>query len=537
MRVTTVGVCIALLSVGFVALNAQKPPVPATPLNVLTFHNNNQRTGLNALERTLTPANVNAANFGKVNFLATDGQLYGEPLYVSGVSINGTTHRVVYVATEHDSVYAFDADQGTQLWKKTTLLSGEVSSSYPNCGLVSPEIGITSTPVIDFTKGPHGAIYVVATSQDAQKKYHQRVHALDLVTGAEILGGPVEITGRYPGTGDNSQNGYVIFDPAQYLQRAALLEVSNKVYIAFSSHCDERPYTGWIMQYSASTLQQLSVLNLTPNGSEGSIWQSGGGLAADSDGYIYVLVANGTFDTTLNAKGFPINGDYGNSFVKLSGDTPMKVADYFTMYNGVDESEQDLDFGSGAPIIVDFESTSPTNPTVQVAIGAGKDGNIYVAQRDDMGKWTSNNDNALYQELDGVVYGGIFSTPAFFNNTLYFGPEDHRMVAFPVVKGYIGGASSHSTTIYGPRGANPSISANGSTSGIVWTQEFSKTDPGVLHAYDALDLSKELYNSNQAGSRDQYGLATKFITPMIANGKVYLSTPTGVAVFGLLHSQ
>jgi len=526
-----------LVSLGCISLNAQTPPVISTRLNVLTFHNNSQRTGLNALETILTPANVNSATFGKVNFLATDGQVYAQPLYVSRLSINGVVHNVVFVVTEHDSVYAFDADTGAQLWKTSALPPNEVPASFPDCGLVKPEIGITGTPVIDLDTGLHGLIYVVATSQDQNQTYHQRLHALDLATGAEWLGGPVEITGKYPGTGDNTQNGFVIFDPAQYLQRAALLEVNHKIYIAFSSHCDERPYTGWIMQYSAWILQQFSVLDITPNGNGGAIWQSGGGLAADSDGNFYLLVANGTFDTTLDSNGFPINGNYGNTLLKVSGDTPMKVVDYFSMYNTIDESDQDLDFGSGGPVVVDIPTGVLTQPPVPVVIGAGKDTNIYVANRYHLGKWNSLNNTGLYQELDGAVNYGIFSVPAVFNSTIYYGPEYGQVTAFRFLHGYIStNPASQSSTVFGARGTTPSISANGSTNGIVWANAYSKTDFGVLHAYDARDLRQELYNSNLAGSRDQYGIATKFTTPMVANGRVYLSTPTGVAVFGLLGS-
>jgi hypothetical protein len=539
MRATTVILCcISFVCLCLATLSAQAPPVPVTPLNVLTFHNNNQRTGLNAMETHLTPANVNSATFGKVNFLTTDGQVYAEPLYVSNVPINGTIHNVLYVVTENDSVYAFDADTGTQLWRTSTLPANETPSTTPDCGLVSPTIGITGTPVIDRTTGQHGLIYVVASSQGQNGASHQRLHALDLVTGAEWLGGPVEISGRYPGTGDGSQNGFVIFDPAQYLQRAALLEVNHKIYIAFTSHCDEGLYTGWVMQYSAWNMQQLSVLDVTPNGSQGSIWQSGGGLASDSDGNLYMLVANGTFDAILDSNGFPINQNYGNAFVKISGDTPMKILDYFTMDNTVWESEQDLDFGSGGPIVVDIPSASPSQPPVPVAIAAGKDTNIYVVNRYYMGKWNPLNNQGLYQELDAAVNYGIFSTPAVFNNTIYYGPEYGSVIAYRFVKGFISTTpSSKSNYVFQSRGATPSISSNGFNNGIVWANAYNRTNPGVLYAFDARDLSKELYNSNTAGSRDQYGLATKFVPPMIVNGKVYMATKSGVAVFGLLGSS
>ena len=268
----------------------RKIDVSAEPINVLTYHDDIQRTGLMPLETTLTLANVNSMTFGKVNFLATDGKVDAEPLYASNVLINNQAHNVLYTVSEHDSIYAFDADSGTLLWSTTALQSGETTSDSHNCSQISPEIGITDTPVIDRNQQPNGAIYFVAMSKDANSQYHQRLHALDLTTGAELLNGPVEIQAKYPGTGDNSHNGYVIFDPAQYAERAGLLELNGNIYLGFTSHCDQRPYTGWLMQYSASALTQVSVLNLTPNGNEGSIWQSGAGLAADPDGYIYFLV-------------------------------------------------------------------------------------------------------------------------------------------------------------------------------------------------------------------------------------------------------
>lgn len=539
MRSTVVIICsMLLICLCLATLNAQTAPVPSTPIYVLTFHNNNQRTGLNSLESTLTPANVNPTLFGKVGFLQTDGQVYASPLFVSNVQINGTIHDVVYVATEHGSVYAFDADSGAQLWKSTTLLANEVPKGDPNCGLVAPEIGITGTPVIDLGTGAHGLIYVVAASQDQNQVFHQRLHALDLTTGAEFLGGPVEITGKYPGTGEGSQGGNVIFDPAQYLQRAALLELNHKIYIAFSSHCDEEPYTGWVMQYNAWSLQQLSVIDVTPNGGQGAIWQSGGGLASDRDGNIFMLIGNGTFDATLDSNGFPINQNYGNTFLKITGDTPMKIVDYFTMDNTVYESQQDLDFGSGGPVIYDIPDPRPNHPPVPVAIGAGKDTNVYLVNRYNMGKWNPINNQGLYQEVDGAANYGVFSTPAIFNNTIYYGPEYGSVISYRFVNGMMSTTPlSKSGFVFQSRGTTPSISSNGGTNGIVWANAYNKTDAGVLYAFDASDLSKELWDSSLSGSRDQYGTATKFVTPVIANGKVYLATPTGVVVYGLLGSQ
>src|ERR1022692_2295471 len=302
--------------------------------DVLTYHNDIARTGQNLTETTLTTSSVNSANFGKLGFYSVDGLVDAEPLLASNVAIpsNGT-HNLLIVATEHGSVYAFDADSGAAIWQVSTLKSGETASDDRGCTNLTPEIGVTSTPVIDRTRGPNGAIYVVAMSKDGSGNYHQRLHALDLALGTELFGGPVDIQATYPGTGDNSHNGSVVFDPGQYMERSALLLLNRVVYTAWASHCDIRPYTGWIMGYDESTLSQTSVLNVTPNGNKGAIWMSGAGLAADSAGNIYFLDANGDFDTNLNASGFPSNGDYGNAFLKLSTAGGLAVADYYEMNN------------------------------------------------------------------------------------------------------------------------------------------------------------------------------------------------------------
>jgi outer membrane protein assembly factor BamB len=506
----------------------------ASPINVLTYHNDIGRTGLMPVETILTPANVNSASFGKVNFLPTDGKVGGEPLYASNVMIGGVIHNVLYVVTEHDSIYAFDADTGAQLWKTTALLQGETSTTMNN-NCFNGEIGIINTPVIDRTKQPNGAIYFVAMSTDANSVVHQRLHALDLVAGAELFGGPTEIQAKYPGTGDNSQNGFVIFDPKQYAERSGLLELAGNIYLTFTSQCDQRPYTGWVMQYSGSTLQQLSVLDVTPNGSQGAIWQSGAGPAADNDGNIYFLDANGTFDTLLDSRGFPTNGDYGNAMLKLSTSGPLAVADYFNMYNTVQESQADRDLGSGGALVLpDVQVTA--NKKVHLVIGAGKDKNIYVANRDNMGKWNPNNNNNLYQQLTGALPFGLRSMPAYFHNTVYFGANQDRIYAYPIVSGRLASSpSSQTSNTFAYPGPTPSISANLAHDGILWGVDILTAPQfAVLYAYNALDLTQELYNSNQQGTRDQFGRGNKYMTPMIANGRVYVATLTGVAVFGLL---
>jgi hypothetical protein len=500
---------------------------------VVTYHYDNARTGANLSETVLTPANVNVTTFGKVGFYSVDGKVDGQPVYLSQVSISGQgAHNVLYVVSEHASVYAFDADSGTTLWQVSLLGSGETPSDRHNCDQIAPEIGITSTPVIDRSRAPHGALYTVAMSKNATGNYFQRIHALDITTGAELFGGPTTVTAAYPGTGDNSTGGSVIFDARQYAERAGLLLLNGTVYTTWTSHCDQRPYTGWIIGYDANTLTQTKVLNVTPNGSEGSIWMSGTAPAADSNGNIYFLDANGTFDTTLDANGFPSQHDFGNSFLKLSTSAGLTVADYFTMSGTVAESNADEDLGSGGALVLP-DLIDNGGQTHQLAVGAGKDRVIYVVDRNAMGKFNPSSDN-IYQEIPGAFTDPVFSMPAYFNNTVYYGAVGNAIKAFPISNAKLAAtASSKTGNAFPYPGATPSISANGSSNAIVWAVENSS--PAVLHAYDASNLANELYNSSQAsGSRDQFGAGNKFITPMVVNGKVYVGTGGGVAVFGLL---
>ncbi len=507
---------------------------PPATTDVLTYHNDIARTGQNLTETTLTTANVAVQTFGKLGFYAVDGLVDAQPLYASNVAVpsNGT-HNVLVVPTENDSVFAFDAGSGATLWQVSALESGETPSDDRGCGQVTPQIGVTSTPVIDRTSGPNGAIYLVAMSKDASGNYHQRLHALDLALGTELFGGPVEIQASYPGTGDNSSGGNVVFDPAQYKERAALLQLNGVIYTGWASHCDIRPYTGWIIGYSESTLAQTSVLNVTPNGNEGAVWMAGAGLAADSSGNIYFLDANGVFDTTLNASGFPNQGDYGNAFMKLSTTgNQLAVADYFEMNNGVSESDSDTDLGSGGMIVLP-DLTDGSGNTWHLAVGAGKDSNLYLVNRDSMGKFNANNNNNIYQELSGALPGGVWAMPAYFNQTIYYGSVGSPIQAFPITNAKLPtNPSAQTAGNFEYPGATPSVSANGTSNGIVWAVENS--NPAVLHAYDAASLT-ELYNTNQASNgRDQFGNGNKYITPTIVNGKVFVGTPNGVAVFGLL---
>ncbi len=524
-------------------------------VSVLTYHNDNFRTGLYPSETILTPADVNPKQFGKIGTLTVKGTVDAEPLYVSNLRINGTAHNVIFVATEEDIVYAFDADNDTQLWATSALadFKGETPSDDRRCPQVFPVLGITSTPVIDLSAGPHGTIFVVAMSKDSSGNYHQRMHALDLTTGAERMT-PREIQASYPGKGTGSSGGMQTFNPASYEERAALLLDKGVIYTSWTSHCDFAPYSSWVMGYSESDLNQLTVLDLIPNGTtqegkEGGIWMAGDGPAADRSGNIYLLVGNGTFDATLNSKGFPAEGDYGNAFVKLSTrGHKLAVADYFAMNNSAgtaeSESSRDRDLGSGGEMLLpDLRDSS--GKMVQLAVGAGKDTNIYVVNRHDMGKYKPN-DAGIYQELLGALPGGAWSSPAYFDNAVYYDSVGHPMRVFPISNAKLAAApSSQSKYSFGYPSVTPSISSDGTTNGIVWAVvagpaagfRFTGKSTGALYAYDATDLGKELYDSNMAAdSRDTYPTdrADKFITPLIAGGKVYVGTPNAVVVFGLL---
>ena len=508
------------------------PGTSNSSVDVITYHYDNGRSGQNLNETTLTPANVKSATFGKKGEFIVDGKVDAQPLYLSQITVGGQKKNVLYVVTEHGSVYAFDADAingttATFLWKTSTLGAGETTSDNRGCGQVSPEIGITATPVIDRARN---AIYVVAMSKNSSGAYFQRLHALNLSTGAELFLGPQNITATFPGTGDNSSGGNVIFDPKQYKERPGLLQINGTIYTTWSSHCDIRPYTSWVMAFSADTLAQTSVLNLVPNGSEGGIWMAGTAPAADTSGNLFFILGNGDFGTTLNSSGFPANGNCGNCFVKLSTSGGLKLADYFTPHNTVAESNADQDFGSGGGILL-VDATDSGGNIRHLSVGAGKDSLIYVVDRDSMGKFNPTTDQ-IYQEISGQLGGGVFSMPAYFNGTVYYGAVGDALKAFPVVSARLAGTpSSQSTHHFGYPGTTPSVSANGTTNGIVWAIENSGA---ILYAFDATNLTNELYDSNQAANSRDHFSGNKFITPVVVNGKVYVGTATSVAVFGLL---
>ncbi len=350
------------------------------------------------------------------------------------------------------------------------LGAGETTSDSRGCEQITPEIGITATPVIDRAAGPHGAIYVVAMSKDGSGNYFQRLHALDVTTGTELFGGPKTIQASFPGTGDNSSDGKVIFDAAQYKERAGLLLLDGVVYTTWASHCDVRPYTGWIIGYNQSTLSQANVLNVVPNGSEGSIWMSDTAPAADNLGNIYLLDANGDFGTVLDGNGFPSNRNFGNAFLKISSSGGLEVSDYFEMHNQQEENASDNDLGSGGVLVLPDVSDAAGN-TVRLAVGAGKDGHIYVVNRDAMGKFNANNNN-VYQELTGVLGNGVFGMAAYFNNTVYYGAVGDSIKAFKITNTKLSTAPSfQSSNTFAYPGTTPSISANGSSNAIVWATE------------------------------------------------------------------
>jgi hypothetical protein len=523
-------------SVGSVTSSSAKLTVAAgttmaAGVDVTTYKYDLNRSGQNLAESALTLANVASSTFGLLRRLPVDGRVDAQPLYLSALSTAGGTFNTLFVATEHDSVYAFDSDSGAVLWHVSLLGTGEKASDTRGCSQVSPEIGITSTPVIDRSAGAHGTMYVVAMSIDSSSNYHQRLHALDVTTGAELLNGPVDISASFPATGTATSS----FDAKSYEERAALLLANGTIYTSWTSHCDDAPYGGWIISYAQSTLARNGVLNVAANSSSGpAIWMAGGGPAVDASGNIYLLTANGAFETTMDAKGFPSAQDYGNSFLKISSAAAgLSVLDYFTMSNEVAESNADQDLGSGGEMLLP-DLMDSTNTVRHLMVGAGKDGNIYVVDRDSMGKFNSSA-NKNYQMLTGVLPGGIWSTPAYFNGTLYYGNVSGTLKAFAISSAKLSAApQSQSTTQFTYPGTAPSVSANGTANGIVWAHE--NTSPAVLHAYDATNLAHELYNSNQAAAnRDQFGAGNKYITPIVADGKVFVGTGGAVAVFGLLH--
>jgi len=497
----------------------------AAQVSVLTYQYDNTRAGANVSESVLTPANVNAAHFGKLFSQAVDGQVYAQPLYVPSVNIAGKgIHNVVYVVTEHDGVYAFDADRtGAPLLQVSFLNAAGGVTSVPasdtNCGQITPEIGITDTPVIDPSSG---TMYLVAMTKETTSSgvhYVHRLHALDIASGMERSGSPVVIQATYPGTGEGGTT--LVFNPKNYKERPGLALWNGVVYTAWSSHCDIGAYHGWVIGYDAKSLAQTAVYNATPNGNEGSIWSGGAAPAVDSAGNLYVVTGNGTFD---HASGGP---DLGESYLKLATGSGLSVADYFTPFNYESLNNGDVDTGSAGVALLGDAAGSAAHP--HLLVGAGKEGRVYLLDRDRMGGWQSGQDGQIVQSIPGAI-GGLFGNPEYFNQAVYLCGSGDHLKAFPISQAHLGAVSSQSAETFGYPGCVPTISANGTVNGIVWILESGS----VLHAYDASNLGTELYNSRQNASRDALGGYVKFSAPMVANGKVYAGTNGTLAVYGLL---
>jgi hypothetical protein len=473
-------------------------------VNVVTFHYDNFRTGANLQERILTPANVNANTFGKLFSQSVDGQIYAQPLELQGVPVAGKgQHNVVYVATENDSVYAFDADNNTgnnasPLWRDSFIDPSQGITPIPaqdtETESIYPQIGITSTPVIDVNSG---TLYVLAATKE-NGAYFQRLHALDVTSGKEKFGGPVVIHASVPGTGWGSVNGKVSFDPLRENQRAALLLANGVVYIGWSSHGLETTYAyhGWVIGYDAATLTQTSVLNITPNGMQGGVWHSGGGMAADFSGNIYFVSGNGTFDANTSGP------DYGMSFVKLSTAGGLQVSDYFTPYNEASLSELDQDFGSGGPLLF---PDLPTAVKPHFAIGAGKNSVIYLLNLAHMGEFNPTKNDIVESIEDAFGGHALLSTPAFWQQKLYFAASSDVLRIFEYGNGFIAKTPiATSTGIFPSPGSTPVISSNRGTGGVLWLLAFNPQGggngyggPAELVALNPT-TAVELYDSNRA---------------------------------------
>jgi len=538
------GLGLVFMSIGARHVTAQ--------VNVLTYHNDNARTGQNLNESLLTPANVNAAAFGKLFSYPVDGSVYAQPLYASNVSIPSLGIRnVVFVVTEHDSVYAFDADDNAAgvVWHTSFIDPEHGVTTVPfedvNTEVIVPEVGITSTPVID---GDSGTLYVVAKTKELAEEgtthYVQRLHALDITTGAEMFGGPIVIAdtilaadGSFvyvsgptvAGSGTGTVDGLVSFNALRQLNRPGLLLLNGVIYSAWGSHDDIGPYHGWILGHDAQTLALVAVFNTTPDGDAGAVWMSGGAPAADVNGNIYVVTGNGTFVPT--GDGSPA---YGDSVLKLRAD--LSVVDSFTPFEQAELNANDGDFGSGGVLLLPDQGLDPAH----LMLAAGKTGAIYLIDRDNLGGYQvcgPTCDNVVQVLPDGTI-GGEWGSPAYFNGLVYYnGSSGDVLQALQLSAGQLSPVPiSQSATPSWYPGPTPAVSANGSSSGIVWTLQvdgYATGSPAILHAYDAQDLAHELYNSSQM-SVDQLDGAVRFTVPTIANGKVYVGTQNSLAVFGAI---
>ena len=513
--------------------------IPRARAQVLTSQYNNARTGANLHETILTPANVNPNQFGAVFTLRVDGAVYAEPLYIPNLEIPGKgTHNVVFVATEHDSVYAFDADGNprTPLWHVnfTNLDAGvtTVPGWDVSCPFIQPEIGITPTPVIDYASG---TLYVLARTKEkhgtfSSARYVQRLHALAITTGVEKFGGPVEIKASVEGHGAGSSGGKVDFDPLHELPRASLLLANGKVYLSWASSCDVAPYHGWIMAYDAHTLAQTGVFNTSPDAGQSGVWAGDAGIAADDEGNVFVATGNGKFDAGSGGR------DYGDSVLKLaSGDHGIDLRDFFTPYNQRELDQDDNDLGSGGPVLIPDQP----GPHPHLLAVAGKGADIYLLDRDHLGHFeTTEDDRHAVQTIPAALGGGSFGAPAYWNRHLYFIGNDDVVKDFALQGGVLKPSGRGSVRIMDP-GATPTISADGTRNAIVWalsSKRWNEADgpPEVLRAFDAGDVSRMLYSSEQIPARDRGGVGLRFNIPLVVNGRVYVGAKGELEVYGLL---
>ncbi len=517
-------------------------------VNVTTWHNDIGRTGQNLNETLLTTANVNSTSFGKLFSQPVDGQVYAQPLYLSGITVNGATHNVLFVATEHDTVYAFDADSNgganaAPLWKASMLATthgAAAGATTVGSNLVgsdiSPEIGITGTPVIDPATG---TLYVVSKSYENSVAVH-RLHALDVTTGLEKFGGPVAITATATGTGNGSVNGKITFDQLWENQRPALLLLNGIVYIGFAAHGDNGPWHGWILGYNAATLKQTGAYCASPNGTGSGFWMSGAGLAADQltpatkpFGRMFVPTGNGDYTAT---KPYTNAMDYGDTHLDLdlTNGNPT-VTDEFTTNQQASLNSEDGDVGAGGLMVVPTQ----TGTYPHLAVQAGKGGTLYLLNRDNLGGYNTTTDQALQEQAYSVGNVGVWSSPAYWNGNVYMWGRFDYLKSFALSGGKLSTTPTRSANQYGFPGATPSISANGTSQGIVWTidsETYANNTPGILEAHNASDVSTLLYSSATNTARDAAGVPVKFTVPTIANGKVYVGTSTEVDIYGLLNA-
>jgi len=499
-------------------VRAVTPPISA--VSVLTYHNDNFRTGQNTNEAILTPANVATTNFARLFSQTVDGYVFAEPLIVANLSIPGQGVRnVMFVGTEHDSVYAFDADKtnSAPLWKTNFLNPAAGITTVPRVDTgsseIAVEIGITGTPVIDPISG---TIYMEAKTKEVSgliTNYVHRLHALDITTGAEKFGGPAIITATVSGNGDGSSGGSLDFNGLRHLNRCALLLHNGVVYVAYASLGDKTPYHGWLFGYDASTLAQVYVFNSNPNGADSGFWESGCGPATDTNGNIFIATGNGTYDG-------PTNNDYGDSLLKLATTNGLALADYFTPHDQDALNSKDLDFGSGGMIVLPDEAGSAAHPHLLVC--AGKQGTIYLVDRENLTQFNTPDD-LIVQEMPSNILKS-WGAPAYFDHTIYYVGASDVLKAFSISNAVLGSTIVSNTLVYGSTGASPSVSANGTSNGIVWAVGI--TDH-FLHAYNATNVATEI------GSGQNLIASVKFSVATVANGKVYVGITNSVFIFGL----